>query len=358
MAITHPFVSGIADEANTALVRPTNWNANHTIDNDTITYAQIQNITVTDRILGRSTAGAGDIQEIVCTSAGRALIDDADATAQRNTLVLGTADAVTFKTLSAVEAGASAVIIIDGLNPFVRFREGGVNKAYVQWNASPGFVDFFSFGSFNFTGTAVGMNVTGVSDSPLRIEADSITIKEVSKTATSWIYNRIINGTGDLYYGLEGATGGTVFSGTTAYGAFFVNQAARDVQFGTNNIINITLQSGGKFGIGTSSPGAQLHTKAGAAATIGEIIQGAASQTGNLTEWQNSAATILSKIDKDGYLTLPGALRFLGFVSSAAAPTTTELPTNKDLAIHKDTVLGTVRLSFNDGGVIKSVTLV
>ena len=62
--------------------------ASWTIDNDAVTYAKIQNVSATDRILGRSTAGAGDIQEITCTAAGRALLDDADAAAQRTTLGL------------------------------------------------------------------------------------------------------------------------------------------------------------------------------------------------------------------------------------------------------------------------------
>jgi len=63
--------------------------ATWTIDNDAVTYAKIQNVSATDKLLGRSTAGAGDIEEITCTAAGRALIDDADATAQRTTLGLG-----------------------------------------------------------------------------------------------------------------------------------------------------------------------------------------------------------------------------------------------------------------------------
>ena len=59
------------------------------VANDAITYAKIQNVSATDKILGRSSAGAGDVEEITCTAAGRALLDDANAGTQRNTLGLG-----------------------------------------------------------------------------------------------------------------------------------------------------------------------------------------------------------------------------------------------------------------------------
>lgn len=55
-----------------------------------VTYAKLQNTSSTNVLLGRSTAGAGTVEEITCTAAGRALLDDADASAQRNTLGLGT----------------------------------------------------------------------------------------------------------------------------------------------------------------------------------------------------------------------------------------------------------------------------
>ena len=60
------------------------------IADGSVAYGDIQNVSATDKVLGRSTAGAGSIEEITCTAAGRALIDDADATAQRTTLGLGT----------------------------------------------------------------------------------------------------------------------------------------------------------------------------------------------------------------------------------------------------------------------------
>ena len=63
-----------------------------TIDNDAVTYAKIQNVSATDKLLGRSSVGAGDIEEITCTQAGRNLLDDLDTAAQRTTLglVIGT----------------------------------------------------------------------------------------------------------------------------------------------------------------------------------------------------------------------------------------------------------------------------
>jgi hypothetical protein len=60
------------------------------VADDAITYTKIQNVSDTDKLLGRSSAGAGDVEEIACTSAGRALLDDADVAAQRTTLGLGT----------------------------------------------------------------------------------------------------------------------------------------------------------------------------------------------------------------------------------------------------------------------------
>jgi hypothetical protein len=44
-----------------------------------LTYAKMQNVSATDKLLGRSTSGAGVIEEIACTAAGRALLDDSNA---------------------------------------------------------------------------------------------------------------------------------------------------------------------------------------------------------------------------------------------------------------------------------------
>lgn len=78
-----------------------------TIAGDAVTYAKIQNISATDRLLGRSTAGSGDVEEITCTAAGRALLDDADAAAQRSTLGLKTGATTNITTSTSDPTGGA-----------------------------------------------------------------------------------------------------------------------------------------------------------------------------------------------------------------------------------------------------------
>ena len=62
---------------------------NPTILAKAVTYAKFQDIPVTDVILGRASPGAGVVEQIACTAAGRALLDDPNNTTQRTTLGLG-----------------------------------------------------------------------------------------------------------------------------------------------------------------------------------------------------------------------------------------------------------------------------
>lgn len=87
--------------------------ATWTIDNDVVTYAKMQNVSATDRLLGRSSIGAGDVEEIACTAAGRAILDDADATAQRTTLGL-----------VAIASSGSASDLSAGTVPTARLGSG------------------------------------------------------------------------------------------------------------------------------------------------------------------------------------------------------------------------------------------
>lgn len=55
-----------------------------------VTYQKFQNLSSTDLLLGRASEGAGTVEEIPLTAAGRALLADVSAAEQRETLGLGT----------------------------------------------------------------------------------------------------------------------------------------------------------------------------------------------------------------------------------------------------------------------------
>ena len=76
------------------------------------------------------------------------------------------------------------------------------------------------------------------------------------------------------------------------------------VQSNTAELLHVT--SGGSFNhfgqlrVGGSTGLGQLSTTSAAATTIGHVIRGAASQSADLQQWQNSAGTVLAKIASDG----------------------------------------------------------
>lgn len=102
------------------------------LDDASVTYAKIQDVSATDRLLGRSTAGAGVVEEIPCTAAGRALLDDASATAQRTTLGLGSA------ATQAIGSSGATVPLLNGTNVHAsgQFTAFGIGTTATQQAAN------------------------------------------------------------------------------------------------------------------------------------------------------------------------------------------------------------------------------
>lgn len=109
VSLKHAFTSNVADSSDASLVQPSNWNAEHTLT------------AAANTLLGAVTAGA--VTEITCTSAGRALLDDADAAAQRTTLsAAGTGVTNTFTANQIIE-------VTDNTNAALRVTQLGTGNA-------------------------------------------------------------------------------------------------------------------------------------------------------------------------------------------------------------------------------------
>jgi hypothetical protein len=92
--------------------------------------------------------------------------------------------------------------------------------------------------------------------------------------------------------------------------------------FGTGLDGSDASLSSGNIGIGVITPLAKFHVTNSAAATVAEIIKAAAAQSANLTEWQNSSATILTKVNEVGNVGVRMAATALTAYLHIAAGTT------------------------------------
>ncbi len=150
--------------------------------------------------------------------------------------------------------------------------------------------------------------------------------------------DRLYNVNGTLYWnGSAVAIGGS--SLWTDGGTFtYLTSTTDDVIIGGDSAGNAKFffdVSTGNLGIGTSTPGAKLDI-AGASSTISNttgditispddtvVIKANDTQTDNLTEWQNSSATVLSLINQNGYATFGKATGNTGAILTLGANTTT-----------------------------------
>jgi len=166
---------GIQRSALTGDVTASAGSGTTTIANDAVTYAKMQNVSATDKLLGRSTAGAGDVEEITCTAAGRALLDDAAASNQRTTLGLapGTGLVTDGSTLNAIVGwGLSASVAGNALTVALVSNSGGTPSA-----TDP--VDLWF------------RNVTAATGTPTKVQVTAAATVVVPDTATLGTSNNV-----------------------------------------------------------------------------------------------------------------------------------------------------------------------
>nr|DAW17360.1 MAG TPA: hyaluronidase [Caudoviricetes sp.] len=148
-------------------------------------------------------------------------------------------------------------------------------------------------------------------------------------------------------------SGGTAVASVTANGSLILNPGTTTAA--TSNLLGFS---------GTADQQAtQLGVIAATATTVGAVIRGAASQTANLTQWQNSAGSTLAFMSSSGYLTLSGGAilsnsggsferafggAFIGMIKTTS--TVTSPAANSSRIYFKDgTTSGTLKLCVRAG---------
>jgi len=108
-----------------------------TIDVGVVTYAKIQDVSATDRILGRFSAGAGPIEEAVITDFVQSLLNDGDAATFRTSIGAGTGSGTI---IGSTGASDNAVIRADGTGG-VTIQPGSVFFTDAGWLSTSGAVN-------------------------------------------------------------------------------------------------------------------------------------------------------------------------------------------------------------------------
>ena len=213
-----------------------------------------------------------------------------------------------------------------------------------QWQNSSGTVlsrinssGFLSTPRINFTGGTSTVSALALSDGTLSFESTSGQLFSISNSLTGTIFSvndvsglPIIEATDLGIIKINELYGQTVFGSATPAASALTTFVARTTSTIPVIVKGITSQSAnlqnwyagdgtlgtriGPFGelvghnqlangIGGTISLVMWAVTAGNASYIPIVARGAASQTANLTEWQNSSGTVLSKVDSTGQIT-------------------------------------------------------
>lgn len=278
-----------------------------TIANDAVTYAKMQNVSATDKLLGRSTAGSGDVEEIDCTAAGRALLDDVDASAQRATLglVIGTnvqayssvLAATTASFLTADETKLDFITITQAVNLDTLESDTATNNAKVTNATHTG----------EITGsTALTLDKTAITNrsSATIASGDLVLISDISDS-------------NNLKYVTAGDIAALASSGVTDGDKGEIVVSASGTVWNIDTASTPQMQRVG-IGQAASSTISEAIT-IGTSTHVGIEVKGAASQSANFLNFRDSAATLISGFTKDGYYT-KGSTRFMHWSGNASFP--------------------------------------
>jgi hypothetical protein len=163
-----------------------------TIDNDAVTYAKMQNVSSSSRVLGRTTSGAGNVEEIIFTTQAQSLCDDNSFASMRITLGLQIgADVAPARRIVNPDIGTAFTPGVAHENMMISLSNAAAITVTLPSNATAAFpvgaeVDFLWLGTGQPTFVAgSGATVNGTPGLKMRAQYSKATAKKIS--TNTWV---------------------------------------------------------------------------------------------------------------------------------------------------------------------------
>jgi len=128
-------------------------------------------------------------------------------------------------------------------------------SSYVGGSSASNFINFITASSERMRIDSSGNVGIGTTSPGYKLDIQSATgnMQLKSTTSTNYVLLNLLNA-GYNYLGVESSTGGSLFTGSSAYALTLGTVSAYPVQFATSNTVRATIDSSGNVGIGTTSP--------------------------------------------------------------------------------------------------------
>jgi hypothetical protein len=213
----------------------------------------------------------------------------ANTAARHNAVTLGTANGLSLSTqqlsLGLASSSANGALSSTDWTTFNNKQNALTNPVTGTGttNFLPKFTGTSTIGNSivfdNGSVVSIGTNATLVQT--LNIN-ETYASQSLNSTSGNFAYIGLLNGAtgGGFNLAVEGSSGGTFGTGTTAYAGVLSRLGAYNLQFATNNVVRATIDPAGNVGIGTASPSAFgtqrfLVLGSGAASQVSRFTDGA-----------------------------------------------------------------------------------